>query len=116
MHPLTDHLDRRCSEPVGHDDWPKADVVPGAGRVPLVSDPPSSDLLRNLRPRRLLPLAIRRNHRRLIKEKRKKEFRRKEKKAGMREQNDDRRKKTHVEEDDEHRLLPNRFETNQHAY
>ena len=72
MHPLTDHLDRR-SEPVGYDDWPKADVVPGAGRV--VSDPtPASDLLlRNLRPLpRLLLLAIRRNHRRLIKEKKKK--------------------------------------------
>ena len=69
MHPLTDHLDRRCSEPVGYDGWPKADVVRGDGRVP------SSDLLlRNPLPlRRLLRLAIRR--RRLIKEKKEKEIR-----------------------------------------
>ena len=75
MHPLTDHLDRRCSEPVGHDDWPKADVVPGAGRVPLVY------VRLPLLLRRLLPLAIRRNHRQLIEEKEKiKGIKKKEKK------------------------------------
>ena len=80
MHPGTDHLDRRCSKPVGHGhcDRPTEDAVRDAGLVgvPLVSDLP----LRNLRRRWLLPLVIRRNHRQLIKKRKKeKELRRKEK-------------------------------------
>ena len=78
MHPVTDHRDRR-SEPVGHGhcDRPTEDAVRDAG---LVGAPMVYGLL-PLRRRRLLPLAIRRNHRQLIEEKEKiKGIKKKEKK------------------------------------